>query len=50
MDWPKDFTNRCISKLQTLGDQALVVQKHDEAVSVYSTTLSLTPPPPKAVH
>ena len=38
-----DFTNRCASTLEVYGDEALKVEKYDEALAVYSTALSLPP-------
>ena len=38
-----DFTNRCASTLEVNGDEALKVEKYDEALAAYSTALSLSP-------
>lgn len=38
-----EFTNQCITRLKTIGDQASAVEKHDEALEAYSAALSLGP-------
>ena len=40
---PSDFKQRCAQKLEHLGDIAVDVQQHDEAITQYSTALSLNP-------
>jgi hypothetical protein len=46
---PSEFTHRCVSRLQEIGDEASSFQKHEEALSAYSTVLLLTPSPPEDV-
>ncbi|KAF8553229.1 TPR-like protein [Imleria badia] len=41
--WAIDFTQRCAEKLERLGDIAAEAQQYDEAITHYSTTLSLNP-------
>ena len=38
-----DFTNRCASTLEASGNEALKVEKYDEALAAYSAALSLSP-------
>ena len=40
---PSDFRERCIQKLEKLGDTARDSKKHDEAIRHYSNALSLDP-------
>ena len=40
---PSDFKQRCVAMLQHLGDIAAEAQQHDEAITQYSTALSLNP-------
>lgn len=37
-----EFTHRCVSALERIGNEALDIQKHDEAIAAYSTALSLS--------
>ena len=39
-----DFTQRCTEKLTTLGDEASMAGKYDEAILQYTAALSLDPP------
>ncbi|KAG8214228.1 hypothetical protein J3R82DRAFT_11026 [Butyriboletus roseoflavus] len=48
-DWLPEFTSRCISMLEILGDKASSTKKHDEALEAYSVALFLGPPIPNAV-
>ncbi|KAI6010023.1 hypothetical protein EDC04DRAFT_818826 [Pisolithus marmoratus] len=45
-DWISDFTKKCAATLEYIGDEALRSAKHDDAISQYSTALSLSPPSP----
>jgi hypothetical protein len=38
---PSDFKQRCVEKLERLGDIAAEAKLHDEAIIHYSTALSL---------
>ncbi|KAF8120437.1 hypothetical protein EV363DRAFT_1303168 [Boletus edulis] len=40
---PSEFTHRFVTTLERVGDEALNIGKHDEALAAYSTILSLTP-------
>jgi hypothetical protein len=44
-----EFTDKCLSKLRKMGDEASSTWKHDEALSAYSTILLLSPSPPEGV-
>ena len=44
-----EFTHRCTTKLENIGDEASNAEKQDEAVSAYSTALSLSPSTPHTV-
>ena len=46
---PSDFKQRCTEKLEHLGDIAAEAQEHDEAITHYSTALSLNPVIPQDV-
>jgi hypothetical protein len=46
---PPEFTHRCMSRLQEIGDEASSSKKYDKALSAYSTVLSLTPSHPEGV-
>jgi hypothetical protein len=46
---PSEFTNRCISWLRTIGDDASSAENHLEAFSAYSAVLSLTSSSPDTV-
>ncbi|KAF8127262.1 hypothetical protein EV363DRAFT_491491 [Boletus edulis] len=48
-DWVLDFKQRSSEKLDHLGDTAVGAQRYDEAVSHYSTALSLTLSSPQAI-
>jgi hypothetical protein len=41
-----EFTHRCTTKLESIGDEASNNKKHDEAVAAYSTALLLGPSAP----
>ncbi|KAF8552354.1 hypothetical protein OG21DRAFT_150336 [Imleria badia] len=41
--WAIDFTQRCAEKLERLGDIAAEAKQYDEALTQYSTALSLNP-------
>jgi tetratricopeptide (TPR) repeat protein len=43
IDFPTDFKQRCVEKLEQLGDIAAEAQQHDEAINHYSAALSLNP-------
>ncbi|KAI9571793.1 hypothetical protein HD554DRAFT_1824610 [Boletus coccyginus] len=43
MDWLPEFTHRCVTTLERLGDEASNAGKQDEAVAAYSTALLLGP-------
>ncbi|KAI5993767.1 hypothetical protein F5J12DRAFT_962910 [Pisolithus orientalis] len=45
-DWIADFTKKCIATLEHFGDEAFESAKHDDAITQYSTALSLRPPSP----
>lgn len=36
-----EFTSRCVSKLESIGDKAFDAEKHDQAATAYSMVLSL---------
>jgi tetratricopeptide (TPR) repeat protein len=44
-----DFRQRSLKKLEHLGDTAVDGQRYDEAISLYSTALSLDPPSSQGV-
>ena len=44
-----DFKQRCAETLEHLGDIAAGAQEHDEAITQYSTALSLNPIVPRDV-
>jgi hypothetical protein len=44
-----EFMHRCATKLERVGDKALNAKKQDEAVSAYSTALSLSSSIPDTV-
>lgn len=46
---PSEFTNRCTSTLEIIGDEASTAEKHDDALATYSTILSLCPSTPSTV-
>ncbi|KAI6038673.1 hypothetical protein EDC04DRAFT_1931148 [Pisolithus marmoratus] len=43
-DWIDDFSKKCATTLERVGDEAFKSVKHDDAVTQYSTALSLNPP------
>ncbi|KAF8127365.1 hypothetical protein EV363DRAFT_1344502 [Boletus edulis] len=47
--WAVDFTQRCAGKLEYMGDIAISAQQLDEAITQYSTALSLHPVTPQGV-
>ncbi|KAN0087969.1 hypothetical protein V8E55_006590, partial [Tylopilus felleus] len=49
IEWVCDFTQYCSEKLGHLGDTAMDAQQHDEAISYYTTALSLGPACPQNV-
>ncbi|KAN0091542.1 hypothetical protein V8E55_005108 [Tylopilus felleus] len=48
-DWLAEFTHRCITALERLGDDASNVGKRDEALAAYFTALSFTSSTPNTV-
>ncbi|KAI9571641.1 hypothetical protein HD554DRAFT_2168897 [Boletus coccyginus] len=42
-DWLSNFTHRCVTTLERVGDEASNAGKQEEAVAAYSTALSLSP-------
>ena len=44
-----EFTHRCITTLERIGDEASNLKKHDAAVAAYSTALLLGPTTPNTV-
>ena len=44
-----EFTHRCVTTLERIGDEASDIKNHDEAVAVYSTALLLGPSAPNAL-
>jgi hypothetical protein len=46
---PSEFTNRCTSTLEIIGDEASTAEKHDDALAAFSTALSLCPSTPSTV-
>ena len=46
---PSDFKQRCTEKLEHLGDIAAEAQQHCDAITQYSTALSLNPVIPQDV-
>ncbi|KAF8129810.1 hypothetical protein EV363DRAFT_1417516 [Boletus edulis] len=49
LGWALDFKQRCSEKLEHLGDKAVNVERYDDAISRYSTALSLIPSSPQAI-
>ncbi|KIK21827.1 hypothetical protein PISMIDRAFT_11981 [Pisolithus microcarpus 441] len=45
-DWVADFIQKCAVTLERVGDEASRSAKHDDAITQYSTALSLSPPSP----
>ena len=46
---PSEFTRRCATTLERIGDEASNITKHDEAVAAYSTALLLGPSAPNTI-
>ena len=46
---PSEFTHRCVTALEGIGDEASNINAHDEAVATYSTALLLGPSSPNTV-
>lgn len=46
---PSEFTQRCITTLERIGDEASNAEKRAEAVAAYSAALSLSHSTPDAV-
>ena len=46
---PSEFTHRCVTTLERIGDEASNIKNHDEAVAAYSTALLLSPSSPNNV-
>ena len=44
-----EFTHRCATKLERVGDEASNAKKQDDAVSAYSTALSISSSTPDTV-
>lgn len=40
---PSEFTRRCVTVLETHGDEASKAEKRDDAVVAYATALTLSP-------
>ncbi|KAI9461363.1 hypothetical protein HD554DRAFT_2041443 [Boletus coccyginus] len=49
IDWLAEFTQRCVTALERIGDEASNAEKPDEAVIAYSAALSLGPTTPNVV-
>ncbi|KAI9457924.1 hypothetical protein HD554DRAFT_2331179 [Boletus coccyginus] len=49
IDWVADFTHRCVTVLERMGDEASNTGNPDEVAAAYSTALSLGPTTPNAV-
>ncbi|KAI9456188.1 WD40-repeat-containing domain protein [Boletus coccyginus] len=49
IDWLTEFTHRCIAALEIVGDEASNADKWDEAITAYSTALSLGPTIPNTM-
>ncbi|KAI9571077.1 WD40-repeat-containing domain protein [Boletus coccyginus] len=43
INWLTEFPHRCITVLESVGDDASNADKRDEAIAAYSTALSLSP-------
>ncbi|KAI9571647.1 hypothetical protein HD554DRAFT_1800612 [Boletus coccyginus] len=41
MDWLSEFTHRCVTSLERIGDEASNAGERDEKIAAYSTALSL---------
>jgi hypothetical protein len=44
-----DFRRRSLKKLEHLGDKAVDAQRYHEAISYYSTSLSINSPAPQGI-
>ena len=44
-----DFSQRAAEQLEVLGNTAAVAQRYDEAISLYTTALSLKPRSPQGI-
>ncbi|KAF8546059.1 WD40 repeat-like protein, partial [Imleria badia] len=49
LEWAHDFSKRSFNVFKHLGDTAVDAQRYEEAISHYSTALSLNPPSPQDV-
>ncbi|KAI9456190.1 WD40-repeat-containing domain protein [Boletus coccyginus] len=49
IDWVAEFTQQCITALESIGDEASNTDKWNEAVAAYSTALSLGPTIPNTI-
>ncbi|KAF8554674.1 WD40 repeat-like protein [Imleria badia] len=49
LKWALDFSQLCFKKLEHLGDTAVDAQQYDDAISYYTTALSLNRPSPQGV-
>ncbi|KAF8556431.1 TPR-like protein [Imleria badia] len=49
LHWVLDFSQRSSKELEHLGDTALGFQQYDDAISLYTTALSLNPPSPLGI-
>ncbi|KAI6040395.1 hypothetical protein EDC04DRAFT_2996564 [Pisolithus marmoratus] len=45
-DWIEDFKAKCTATLESVGDEAVRSERHNDAIIQYSTALSLSPPSP----
>ena len=44
-----EFTHRCVTTLERIGDEASNTTKHDEAIAAYSAALLLGPSAPNSL-
>ena len=44
-----DFTHRCVTSLESIGDEASSIKEYDQALAAYSIALSLGPSNPNTV-
>ncbi|KAF8546186.1 WD40 repeat-like protein, partial [Imleria badia] len=49
LEWVSDFRQRSSKKLEYLGDSAADTQRYDEALSYYTSALSLSSPSPQGI-
>ncbi|KAF8128156.1 hypothetical protein EV363DRAFT_1085280, partial [Boletus edulis] len=49
LEWVVDFRKRLLEKLEHLGDVAVDARRHEEAITHYTTALSLKPPTPQDI-